>query len=315
MKKRRLHIVITTTLIGIFLWLSVALREQYQITVAAPLVIDEIPEGMAVRTPVPRKVHLRFRGDGWRLAGLLMGSDIDVHIPFTSLPQGDRTITMNEVAERIAYPSSIQLVSMQPDTVAVRLDRLSSTRVPVMPDFTVSFKEGYGQVGAILLSPDSVTVMGAQSVLDQITSWKTSRTSFNELKAPVEQMVSLAQSEGPMVSCSPSSVRIRINVQSFAEKVFSGLPVDVHGVPPNRDVIFIPPKMEIVARGGIRQLASVLPVDFQIGVPYDRILADTTGTIEPEVIAPSGIQVVARRPEKLQYVVRKRFQPTGAGTR
>ncbi|MBP1657949.1 MAG: hypothetical protein H6Q31_2550, partial [Bacteroidetes bacterium] len=82
-----------------------------------------------------------------------------------------------------------------------------------------------------------------------------------------------------------------------------------------RDVIFIPPKMEIVARGGIRQLASVLPVDFQIGVSYDRILADTTGAIEPDVVAPSGIQIVARKPEKLQYIVRKRFQSTGAGDR
>ena len=315
MKKRRLHIIITTTLIGIFLWLSVTLREQYQITLAVPLLIDEIPEGMAIRTPVPRTVHLRFRGDGWHLAGLLMGSTSDVHIPFTSLPQGRRTITMNEVGERITYPPSIQLVSMLPDTVAVRLDRLSSARVPVTPDFTVSFKEGYGQVGAILLSPDSVTVMGAESVLDQITSWKTSRTSFRDLKAPVEQMIALAQSEGPMVSCSPSSVRVRINVQSFAEKIFSGLPVEVRGVPSNRDVIFIPPKMEIVARGGIRQLASVLPVDFQIGVSYDRILADTTGAIEPDVVAPSGIQIVARKPEKLQYIVRKRFQSTGAGDR
>lgn len=312
MKKRRLHIVITTTLIGIFLWLSVTLREQYQVTVAAPLIIDEIPDGMAVRTPVPRTIQLKFRGDGWRLAGLLLGPDISVHIPLSALPQGNRTITMNEIAERIAYPSSVQLVSVHPDTVAVRLDRQSSIRVPVMPDFTVSFKEGYGQVGTVLLSPDSVTVTGAERVLGQITAWKTSHMAFDGLKAPVEQVVPLAQSEDLMVSCSPPSVRVRINVQPFAEKVFSGLPVDVRGVPANRDVIFIPPKMEIVTRGGIRQLASVLPVDFQISVPYDRILADTTGTIEPEVVAPSGIQIVARRPEKLQYIVRKRFQPAGA---
>jgi hypothetical protein len=37
------------------------------------------------------------------------------------------------------------------------------------------------------------------------------------------------------------------------------------------------------------------------------ILADTTGIIDPEITAPAGIQVVSRRPEHLQYVVRRRL--------
>ncbi|MBP1691424.1 MAG: hypothetical protein H6Q32_776 [Bacteroidetes bacterium] len=307
MKNRRLLIIITTALIGVFLWLSVNLREQYQLVVAAPFSVDEVPEGMAIRTPVPRTIQLRFRGDGWRLAGLLLGPDLSVTIPLSSLPQGSRTITVNEIIERISLSPGVQLVDVKPETVAVWLDHLSTKRVPVVPEFTVSFKEGYGQVGAVMLSPDSITVSGAETVLERIASWKTASTSFEELKAPVEAMVPLALSVGPMVRSSPSSVRVRINVEPFAEKVFSGLPVEIRRLPPNRDVIFIPPKMEIVARGGIRQLASLLPVDFELSVPYERILADTTGSIEPEIVPPSGIQVVTRRPEKLQYIVRKRL--------
>ncbi len=307
MKKRRFHIVATTALIGLFLWLSVNLGEHYQYTVSAPLTIYEVPDGMAIRTPVPRFVQLKFRGDGWRLAGLLLGPDIKVKIPLSALPQGNRTITVNEVVERISFSPGLQLVDVNPDTVVVWLDRLSTKRVPVVPDLIITFKEGYGQIGTVMVSPDSVSISGAESVVDRITSWKTFHTSFEELKAPIEETVPLAQSDGPIVRSSPSSVRVHINVESFAEKVFSGLPVEIRGVPVNRDVIFIPPKMEIVARGGIRQLASVLPVDFQLEVLYERILADTTGTIEADVVAPSGIQVVARRPEKLQYIVRKRL--------
>ncbi|MCC6398093.1 MAG: hypothetical protein IT282_13855 [Bacteroidetes bacterium] len=307
MKNRRLLIIFTTALIGIFLWLSVNLREQYQLVIAAPFSVDEVPEGMAIRTPVPRSIQLRFRGDGWRLAGLLLGPDLRVTIPLSSLPQGSRTITVNEIIERISISPGVQLVDVKPDTVAVWLDHLGEKRVPVVPEFTVSFKEGYGQVGTVLLSPDSITVSGAETVLERIASWKTAATSFEELKAPLETMVPLALSDGPMLRCSPSSVRVRINVEPFAEKVFSGLPVEIRRLPPNRDVIFIPPKIEIVARGGIRQLASLLPVDFELSVPYERILADTTGSIEPEIVPPSGIQVVTRRPEKLQYIVRKRL--------
>jgi len=48
-------------------------------------------------------------------------------------------------------------------------------------------------------------------------------------------------------------------------------------------------------------------VDFQVSVPYAAILADTTGYVDPVVAAPPGVQVVTKRPEKLQYIVRKRL--------
>ena len=40
---------------------------------------------------------------------------------------------------------------------------------------------------------------------------------------------------------------------------------------------------------------------------FDNIVADTTGTVLPEVYPPAGIQVVTHHPEKLQYIVRKRL--------
>jgi YbbR domain-containing protein len=307
MKRRRIHIVFTTLLIGIFLWLSVNLREQYNITVSAPLSIEDVPEGMAIRTAVPQHVQLKLHGEGWRLAGLLMGPDIHVSIPFSSLPQGNRDITINQILERITLSPGIQLLRVSPDTVPVWLDRVSAKRVPVVPDLSLTFREGYGQVGTVQLMPDSVTMTGAETVLRQITEWRTAHASFEDIKAPVEAMVALAHGDGPAVQCMPPELQVRINVQPFAEKVFSGLPVELDDLPANREVILIPPKMEVVARGGIRQLASLMPVDFRVSVPFDRILADTTGSILPDVHPPSGIQVVTHRPERLQYIVRKRL--------
>ncbi len=307
MKKRRIHIAITTILIGTFLWLSTNLRETYQITVTAPLSIEEVPPELAVRTPVPRLVQLKFRGDGWKLAGVLLGPGIHLRVPLSSLPPGNRILTMNDILERVSLSPGVQLVGMNPETVAVLLDHRAKKRIPVIPDVVVRFREGYGQVGSTTLSPESVTVSGAAALLDRIDRWQTTPTVFDDARVPVEEDVPLMESPEFMLECTPPVVRVRINVQPFAEKVFSGLAVELRSLPANRDVIFIPPKIEIVARGGIRQLASILPVDFQVSVEYDRIVADTTGTIEPHINTPQGVQIVARRPERLQYIVRKRL--------
>ena len=307
MKPRRLHIVFTTALLGVFLWLSVNLREQYQISLDAPLTIDGIPEGMAIRTPVPATLQLRFRGDGWRLATLLIGSVPHLHVPLSSLAPDNPTISINDVLDHIALARGVQLIDINPDTVSVMLDRKGNKTVAVIPDVTVSFRDGYGQVGPVIVSPESITVSGATTVLGQITAWHTAAVRFDDLKNPLEEDVRIAESADHPLEFSPASVKIRVNIQPFAERVFSGLPVEIRALPPNRDIIFIPPKVEIVARGGIRQLASVLPVDFQVSVDYASILKDTTGYIDPTVTPPSGMQVVAQRPERLQYIVRKRL--------
>ena len=307
MKPRRLHIVLTTALLGVFLWLSVNLREQYQISLDAPLTIDGIPEGMAIRTPVPATLQLRFRGDGWRLATLLIGSVPHLHVPLSSLAPDNPTISINDVLDHIALARGVQLIDINPDTVSVMLDRKGNKTVAVIPDVTVSFRDGYGQVGPVIVSPESITVSGATTVLGQITAWHTAAVRFDDLKNPLEEDVRIAESADHPLEFSPASVKIRVNIQPFAERVFSGLPVEIRALPPNRDIIFIPPKVEIVARGGIRQLASVLPVDFQVSVDYASILKDTTGYIDPTVTPPSGMQVVAQRPERLQYIVRKRL--------
>jgi YbbR domain-containing protein len=307
MSKRHLHILLVTFAVGCLLWLSVNLRETYQITVAVPLTIDDIPAGMAIRTPVPSTLQVRYRGDGWRLAAILMGPDPHLVIPLSSLPPGRRAITINEVLDRLPVNAGVQILDMIPDTITVALDRYAERRVAVEPDCVFSFRDGYGQVGEVTIVPESVTIGGAETLLAEISSWKTEPTTFRDLKSPVDAEVNLAQGGTSLIACMPPVVRIRMNVQPFAEKVFSGLPVEVLNLPANRDLICIPPKLEIVARGGIRQLANLMSSDFQVVVDFDETLTDSTQTLAPKVTGPAGITIVTRKPERVQYIVRRRL--------
>jgi hypothetical protein len=98
-----------------------------------------------------------------------------------------------------------------------------------------------------------------------------------------------------------------VNVQPFAEKTITGIPVEVDSVPSPREVILIPPRIELVVRGGIKQLSSIGAADFRVAVPYQSIEADTTGAVPYGITGPSEIQIVRRKPDRLQHIVRKRL--------
>ena len=307
MSRKRLGIILTASFFGILLWTAVTLRDQYQQTLNVPLTIENIPEGMSIETPVPRFLIIRVRGDGWRLALLSTGTKFELHVPLSSLRPGKHVITLADVAERLGMPTGIQAVDMTPDSIFIGLGHSAERKVPVVFDASVSFRTDYGQVRPTEIQPESVVVRGAESVLRQVDSWKTTRASFENLRGTVDTFVPLEDSRMLNVTVAPPSVRVRIQVEPFAETTFSGLPVDVLSVPPSREVILIPPKIDIVVRGGIKQLQLLELSHVRASLDYSTIEADTTGVVSATVASPPGIQIVRQRPEHLHYIVRKRL--------
>ena len=307
MRDKRYHIILATSLFAVLLWVSVNLTYEYQTTVMAPLIVDGMPANHAVATPLPQSVAMRFRGNGWRIAALAMSGDLRCHINFETLPAQRRALTLNDVVERINLPVGIQPIDMKPESLFISLEPSREKRVPVVLEHMVTFHEGFGQVGPTVISPDSITVTGAASVVSQIHSWVTAPTAFLKLKSPVDANVRLADTSSYRLTFSPASVRVQLNIQPFAEKTIPGLAVEVRSTPASREVIVIPPKIEIVVRGGIEQLANLSPGEFHVHADYEKILADTTGYLDPEVATPPDIQLVSKRPERLQYVVRTKL--------
>jgi hypothetical protein len=307
MTNKHVGLVLASVIFGSLVWLSVAMREQYTISVAAPFTVTDIPDGWAVRTAVPSSVQLRFRGEGWRLAGLLLGSPPRLDVSYPAVAADLHVVTATDVSERFAVRAGIQFLGMAPDSIVIGTDRRSTRAVAVVPDLSLSFREGYGQVGPALITPESVTIAGAASVVAGIDAWKTNPAVFADVKAPIDAHVPLQQPAAAPLSLSTGTVHLTVNVQPFAEKTLTGIPVDVDSVPSPKEVILIPPRVDLVIRGGIKQLSSVGPEDFRVSVAYQAIEADTTGAVFYGVAGPEEIQIVRRKPDRLQHIVRKRL--------
>jgi YbbR domain-containing protein len=306
MKKPRIHIVVAVVLFGILLWLSVTLRESYQINLSIPVILEDIPPMMAVRTPVPRALNVKINGEGWKLIGLEWGPTMRISLPIGSSAREGTKITFKDFADRLPLGSNIHVVDVKPESILVYLDRYAEKKVPVQLDGTFHFRDGYGAVEAPVMLPESVTVGGAESVVRSIVSWKTEHRSFDDLRSLVDVPVPLLKNHEYAFYLSPTQIQVRLPVEPFAEKIVTGITVEVRSLPKDREVIFIPPRIEIVARGGIRHLANVAPTNFMASVEYELLLSTASGRVEPTVQAPSGVQVVSKRPDRLQYVIRKK---------
>lgn len=305
MKFTTLHIVLATTLFAFLLWFSVSMSEQYQIQVSAPLEVENLPEGKALSDPLPSTVRLKFNDPGWRLAKFIWGSKLKWTIDFNAVAH-HHALTLRDFADQLGAKLGVLPTAMIPESLHINLDVKESKRIPVLARCTLNFRESYGQVGNPVIVPESVTVTGARRLLTRMRAWETADLAFNDVRQSINTNVHLVDTTNILLF-TPNIVKLHIEVQQFAEKSFAGIPIDMLSVPQNREIILNVPRIDIVVRGTIDQLAGISMKDFRAVVDYRIILSDTTGIIQPQIILPKEIQVVRRTPEQLRYVVRKRL--------
>ncbi len=305
MKFKEFNIVLATILFATLVWFSVSMTERYQIVVSAPLVISGLPPGQAIASPLPRTVLLTFNDFGWRLAKALWGSNIQWVIDLSSI-RAQRSLTLKDFATQLGWRLGIHPISMSPESLHIVLDEIASKRIALIPEVLVSFREGYGQVGNAIVTPDSITVTGAKSLVNGLDRWQTTSGIFSHVRQSIDTTVRIVDTTHSL-TFAPDQAKLRVVVQQFAEKSFEGIPVELVSVPQNREVILNTAKIDIVVRGGIEQLSRVGRRGFRAVVDYRVILADTSGIIQPDVTFPAGVQIVKRTPERLRYVVRKHY--------
>jgi YbbR domain-containing protein len=305
MKNKNIPILSATTLFAFLLWCSVSMSEEYQVQVSAPLVIEGLPPGTALAHPLPRSVRLTFKELGWQLAKLMWKSDIRWVVDLNRRPRA-HTLTLNDLAQQLGERLGIQPIAMTPESLPIELDSIASKRVAVVPNYSITFAEGYGQVGPVTLTPQSVTITGARRLLQTLDRWTTLHQSFEKVRQTVNATIWLSDTTST-VTLSPDNVSLEIAVQQFAEKSFNAIPIEILSSPDNREIVLNSPYVDVVVRGGIEQLSGVTKNQMRALLDYRAILADTSGFIEPEIRLPNGLQIVRRSPERLGYVVRKKF--------
>ncbi|MFA6540443.1 MAG: hypothetical protein WCT99_02485 [Bacteroidota bacterium] len=305
MKEKKLPIFFFSLLFAFFVWVSVDLGNEFQITLDVPVRIDNLQPAKAIASSIPQSVQVKIQGTGWQLLNTIISPNIRYAIDFSNLSKRDTLFTYKNLNERISFPHGIHIFAIYPESVLVMLDTKISKTIPIEPDVRVSYRRGFDIVGEVRSSPDSITISGARSLLNTITQWRTKPVLLTDINAPAKISAELIDTLQLEISRPRISPVIEFDVQPIAEKTITDIPIDISQVPSNRTIVLIPPKMSIIIRSGVNTIAALTEKDFHISVDYTAILLDTSGMVQPTIHVPKNVTVVQREPDRIQYVVRK----------
>lgn len=287
---RRRGVVITTcVLISFTLWLTFTLQEQKTVTLSLPTEIVNLPDDRGLETVPPTTVRVRAEGEGLQLLWLYSNP------PTVPLDASRETVALQEV---ISLPDNVRIVNVNPRQVQLQTGPLVTRLMPVRSRVDIELAPAHELLDEPELEPDSITVSGAQTVLDRLEAWPTERRTIEDLRDTLTTRISLADTLRPLVQRDRDFVTLTARAGKFAEDTRQ-IEVEVTGVPSDQNVVALEPStIRVRYRVLFNQLfeAQRAP-DFFATVSYDQVRRDTTGYVQPRVHLPSDL--IIRDPEPI----------------
>jgi hypothetical protein len=305
MMKGRYHILLGSFLVAAAFWFSVTMSGSFRTHYHVPLTISNMPDDIALVSALPETVDVLLEADGWQLLFLNAGKQVAFEIPGSRLRSGFIQ-TNRSLAEMMQLPSGVTAIKVYPDTLFFQIDRFMSKRVPLrLTGMDMSFKEGFGLVRELQITPDSVTLKGAERVLAGIDSWPVQGRSYTDLSIPVAEELQVKDSLRGVIRRDINTVTLYIPTEQLADMWFRNVRVLLRHVPADREVLLSQQTVDVSVRGGVNVLSLYSPDDFHAEIEFEEIVSDTSGIIVPTLIFPSELKLLRMEPPAIRYTMRK----------
>jgi len=287
----------------VILWIYLNLSYSYSIEVNVPVQVD-YSKSQAVSDQLPAELEVTVRGKGWDLMSILMFKQPVYKLDLSKFKQESKIITSQSISDRLDLPSGVSVVKISPEEIDINLDKYSEKYVRIKSNLVVRTKENYKLIGTPVFSPDSIKIIGANSVLNRIKFIPTESKNLDDVNSNMSGLINLKDTLGNLIKFEPKSIRYSFNVELAADRSFDDIEISINNIPENKEVLLIPPKANLSLKGGVEQLSKINPSEIKMFIDFSKLEEDTLGYFVPEIQLPIEANIVNITPPKFQYIIK-----------
>lgn len=303
--RKNIAIYISSLVFAIGLWVYINLNLVYNISLSVPIDV-KLSKVQAVANELPNSVEVSIKGKGWDLLGVMLSKNLKLNLDLTNYKKDTKINVSQSINELINQSSNVLVLSVNPDVIEISFDNITTKTVKVKNMLNVVPKDGYIIIGNPKITPDSVNVSGAISVIGKLKYFPTKPINVLNVNSGFIRTVNLLDTLYNVVKVEPKSVTITYDIQLSAEKTFEDVNVIISNVPQDKEVLLVPPKLKVYLRGGVEQLANIDPEEIFAGIEFKQIENDSLGYVSPKITLPEDATVIKYEPQKFQYIIKKK---------
>lgn len=199
---------------AVVFWVFNALNKEYDTQLALPLRIEFDEERFAPAEAIPAMLPVNIHGNGWDLLRNSLGYKAPIVTVPLERPAGSHRIPGSVLAPNvISQLGDLKLNFVVLDTLRLRLEPRSTRKVKLAADISrVTYRQNVGQVGPVVILPDSVLLDGPQSYLEALPDSLLIRLPSRRVTAQYRETLEIPLEQGEFIRRNPPVAEVMFDV-------------------------------------------------------------------------------------------------------
>jgi hypothetical protein len=282
--------------LGLLLWLVVSGEGTVDRGLRVPLELQQFPSDLWLESEPPANVDIRVRGSSGTLSRLALG-DVVATLDLRGAQPGRQLFRLTP--EQVRVPFGVEVVQVDPATVALAFARALSRQVPVVPVIEGKPAPGY-VVGKISTDLGTVEAIGPENAVRRVTEALTEPVSVAGAQDTVRETVTVGLLDPLLRLKSPRPAVVTVEIAAApASRVFHDVVVRLRNLAPGFSAEAAPVAVEIGLRGSREGLSRVDPGDMRVFVDLGGLGAGQY-TLAPRAEIAGDVGVTSVNPQTVR---------------
>ncbi len=307
-KSRKLNVFGLFFLLS-FCFLAVTkLSKNYTETISFELVYKNVPEQHHINLDSTKKVNITVKAYGFNLLRY------SFYKPKLEIDFNTDVVLKNKIyvwnaqqnAPKIVakFKNSVDVLSVQPDTLRFPYQALAVKKVPVRTDVNIEFAPGYDMLTKIKVVPDSIKIIGSEKLISEIEYVTTEKIELKNINSDIQRSLDIELDDAlKHLKLSKNNVTIKGHVEKFTEGTFS-VPVTIINLPSGTNINFFPKTIPVAYNISLKNYKLVKSTDFRIECDY-KVIENTGKTfLIPKLVKiPEIVKSARLKQRKVEFIL------------
>jgi len=292
-------------------WFLIKLEEEFTTEIEYPIRFANLPEDKVLVGELPESFNLKITAHGFKLMKYKFSNAV---IPFTidfndyplklSRNSSAFFILTEDVRKNIEKQLSneVSVQKINPDSLLFDFDERSYKLVPVVGRYKIHLAQQYMFEGKPQLTPDSVEVSGAFSLLDTLQAVYTEPKVFTEVNQELDKELKLQSLK--QLDLAQNQVRLTAQVVQFTEASVR-LPIETRNVPDSLRLITFRKDAVVRCRVSFENYPKIISALFEVVVDYNDIRDHPQQLPLYVRKAPEYTRSIRIEPQAVDYLIEK----------
>ncbi|AUC81909.1 hypothetical protein CW733_07110 [Lacinutrix sp. Bg11-31] len=283
------------------------LSASYTNTVKFNVALKNIPDEMIVLNDSSNTLNFTMTTDGFEWMKYYIKTP-SVEIDFKNEVKKADSLYVWSLSRGYAgingqFNKDIVVKTINPDTLLFKVDINAVKTIPVIPNLNISYSPGYNVLNAIVAVPDSIKIIGPESLLSKINSIETKVLNRNAVNKPFSTQLALKlETLDSQINVKTKTVSINIKAEKFTEGTLS-LPINIINVPNNVKVNYFPKTINLSYYTSLESYNTIDINDFEVVCDFKEHNSKSSYLTPKLIKSPKAIKTFRLHEQKIEYII------------